>query len=59
MSQRHNGTAGTGYRIVPTESTPVDFYSLIFVGNDNGYVRIEGIELDGSNVTNGENIRGC
>ena len=58
VSQRHNGTAGTGYRIVPTESTPVDFYSLIFVGNDNGYVRIEGIELDGSNVTNGENIRG-
>ena len=57
-SQRHSGVSGTGYRIAPTEAAPGEFYSLILVSNDNGYVRIEGIEIDGSNVTNTEFVRG-
>ncbi len=57
-SQRHTGVAGTGYRIVPTESSPNEWYNFILVSTDTGYVRIEGIEIDGSNVTNGENVRG-
>ncbi|MHC4072682.1 MAG: hypothetical protein ACYTGS_11740, partial [Planctomycetota bacterium] len=35
-----------------------DWYNFILVSTDNGYVRIEGIEIDGSNVSGGENIRG-
>ena len=59
-SQRHNGTAGTGYRIAPTTSAPpgLGWFNFILVSNDAGYVRIEGIEIDGTNVTNAENIRG-
>jgi hypothetical protein len=57
-SQRHNGTAGTGYRIMPSTSSPGATYNFLFVSCDNGYVRIEGIEIDGSNVTNAKNIRG-
>ncbi|MHC4230025.1 MAG: LamG domain-containing protein, partial [Planctomycetota bacterium] len=50
-SQRHNGTAGTGYRVIPSTGTPGDWYNFILVSTDNGYVRIEGIEIDGSNVS--------
>ena len=58
-SQRHNGTAGSGYRIVPTEPGPLlGVYAFLLISNDTGYVRIEGIEIDGSNVTNGETLRG-
>jgi hypothetical protein len=57
-SQRHNGIAGTGYRIAPSTSSPGDWYNFVMVSTDNGYVRIEGIEIDGTNVTGGENMRG-
>ena len=33
-------------------------YVFILISNDTGYVRIEGIEIDGSNVTNAETLRG-
>ena len=58
VSQRHNGTGGSGYRIAPTGAVTNAFFNFIFVGTDNGYVRIEGIEIDGASVTNGENLRG-
>ena len=57
-SQRHNGTAGSGYRIAPTVSPPLGTYNLLAVSNATGYVRIDGIEIDGSNVTNAESVRG-
>jgi uncharacterized delta-60 repeat protein len=58
VSQRHTGKAGTGYRIVPTEAPPAAYYNFILVSTINGYVRIEGVEIDGSNVTGGEHLRG-
>ncbi|MFQ5922440.1 MAG: beta strand repeat-containing protein, partial [Anaerolineales bacterium] len=58
VSQRHTGTAGSGYRIAPSGPATNQWFNFIFVNTNNGYVRIEGIEIDGSGVTNGENLRG-
>ena len=58
VSQRHNGTSGTGYRIRPAGPAGVSYFNIIFVSTDNGYVRIEGIEIDGSGLADAENIRG-
>ena len=58
VSQRHDGTAGSGYRIVPSGAATNAFYNFILVSTDTGYVRIEGLEIDGSNITDGENLRG-
>ena len=52
-SQRHSGRQGTGFRLAP-----------VAVGNTNilnlgvGYVRVEGIEVDGSGVTGAQFVRG-
>ncbi|UCE18585.1 MAG: hypothetical protein JSV84_17320, partial [Gemmatimonadota bacterium] len=56
-SQRHDGTAGTGYRLAPSDSSG-GYFNILFISTDNGYVRIDGIEISGENITNGENIRG-
>ena len=56
VSQRHTGIEGTGVRIAPTTSTPGGFYDILGINDD--YVRIEGIELDGSGITNGESLDG-
>ena len=56
LTQRHDGRAGTGYRIAPTGPAAVSFFNFIYVGV--GYVRIEGLEIDGSGLTNGGAIRG-
>ncbi len=59
VSQRHTGTAGTGYRIRPVGSAiGISHFNFVFISTDNGYVRLEGIEIDGSGLTNAENIRG-
>ncbi len=56
--QRHTGVAGTGYRIAPTGPAGTDFFNFILVSTDTGYVRVEGVEIDGSGLTAGENVRG-
>ncbi len=56
VSQRHDGTAGTGFRLVP--SLDVAGSSFIIVALHEEYVRLEGLELDGSNVVNAKNFRG-
>ena len=58
ISQRHTGVAGTGYRIAPTGPAGTDFFNFILVSTDTGYVRVEGVEIDGSGLTAGENVRG-
>jgi hypothetical protein len=55
-SQRHTGTAGTGGRFAPSTSSPAAAYPIILVQDD--HVRVEGLEIDGSSVTNGENFYG-
>jgi hypothetical protein len=55
-SQRHNGTKGTGYVLKPNTSSPGEFLSGIDIQED--YVRIEGIEIDGSTITNGQSVSG-
>ncbi len=55
-SQRHTGTAGTGFRLVPSTSSPGAAYAL--VGIYDNYVRVTGIEVDGSSVTNGQDLYG-
>ena len=53
-SQRHDGTAGTGFRLNPT----LDNGNFNIVSLSVPYVRIEGLEIDGSNVTNARYVRG-
>jgi hypothetical protein len=55
-SQRHNGAAGTGFVLKPSTSSPGEYFSGIDIRED--YVRIEGIEIDGSTITNGEALSG-
>jgi hypothetical protein len=55
-SQRHTGRAGTGFVLRPSTSSPGEFYEVIDINDD--YVRIEGIEIDGVLVTNGQQVRG-
>lgn len=52
-SQRHNGKEGTGVRIRHSTSSPGSYYNNLALGDD---AWIEGIEFDGSLITNGENI---
>jgi hypothetical protein len=56
ISQRHNGTAGTGFRMVPVTGAPSS--SLFVIRINDEHVRITGIEIDGSNVTNAREISG-
>ena len=54
--QRHTGTKGTGFVVKPTTSAPGTWYYLFTIRED--YVRIEGVEMDGSSVTNGQTLAG-
>ncbi|MFV2045108.1 MAG: right-handed parallel beta-helix repeat-containing protein, partial [Anaerolineales bacterium] len=54
-SQRHAGVAGTGFRLAPVDATQAG-YNIIYL--KTGYVRIEGIEIDGSGLTNADYVRG-
>ena len=54
VSQRHTGVAGTGFRIVPNESAPGGSYQILQLEAD--YSRVEGVEIDGSSITNGEGL---
>ncbi len=56
VSQRHDGRAGTGYRIAPTGPAGARFFNFIYVGTGN--VRIEGLEIDGTGLTNAGSVRG-
>ena len=56
VSQRHDGTAGTGFRVAPMTSTPPALLEIIAILDDD--VRITGIEIDGSSVTNAQSIDG-
>jgi parallel beta-helix repeat protein len=49
-SQRHDGTAGSGFRLVPTADGGGATVHIVDIMDD--YVRIEGVEFDGSNVSN-------
>jgi hypothetical protein len=55
-SQRHTGTEGTGVVIRPTNSSPGADYSIFSVGDLD--LRLEGLEFDGSNITNAEVLQG-
>jgi hypothetical protein len=52
-SQRHTGTAGTGFRLAPVLSGTVNIMNV-----NTGYLRIEGLEIDGSGVTASAAVRG-
>jgi hypothetical protein len=54
-NQRHRGVAGTGFRIAPANSAAA-YYNVIDF--QVPYVRIEGIEIDGSGLTNANWVRG-
>ena len=57
VAQRHTGVAGTGFRLVPTASlSGSNSYDIL--RTEDAYVRVEGIELDGSNVSNGDEVWG-
>ena len=55
VSQRHTGRAGTGFRLRPVDATSQG-YNVIYLRT--GYVRIEGLEIDGSGYTNAWYVRG-
>ncbi len=55
-SQRHSGSAGTGFVMKPNTSSPGEYFSVIEIQED--YVRIEGIEIDGTTITNGQSVSG-
>ena len=56
VSQRHTGLAGTGYVRRPTSDPPANPYALLEISTH--YVRLEGIELDGSLLANAEELYG-
>ena len=56
ISQRHDGTAGTGFRLVPITSSPGPLLNVIWIRDDD--VRITGIEIDGSSITNARDLQG-
>ena len=52
-SQRHTGTAGTGFRLAPVATGNNNIVNL-----NSAYVRIEGLEIDGSGITASQAVRG-
>jgi hypothetical protein len=54
-SQRHTGTAGTGFRLTPSFDLTATL-SFWYIEILEEYVRIEGIEVDGSGLTNGRRL---
>ena len=55
-SQRHKGIAGTGFFFRPSNTAPASYYGAIVTIVDYG--RVDGLEIDGSNVTNGKSVYG-
>ena len=55
VSQRHTGVAGTGYVRRPSVAGPGS-YDVLQI--DTNYVRVEGLEFDGSAITGAENLYG-
>jgi hypothetical protein len=55
-SQRHTGKAGTGYRLAPDTDAPGTPYRILGINEE--FVRVEGIELDGSDVDNANQFFG-
>ena len=55
-SQRHTGKAGTGFVLQPNDGTVDTRWQILRINEE--YVRIEGIEFDGSNVSNKDMIYG-
>ena len=54
-SQRHSGVAGTGFRLTPV-SAAVQGFNVINL--NAAYVRLEGLEIDGSGLSNATWLRG-
>jgi uncharacterized membrane protein YgcG len=54
--QRHTGIEGTGFRLGPVIASPPQGIALMTIGEE--YVRVEGIEIDGSGVTDARSYRG-
>jgi hypothetical protein len=54
-SQRHLGRAATGFRLAPVDATVANFNIVVL---RTGYIRIEGLEIDGSGLTNARLVRG-
>ena len=52
-SQRHTGVAGTGFRLAPVTTGSVNILNV-----NASYVRIEGLEIDGSGVSASQAVRG-
>ncbi len=53
--QRHSGVEATGFRLAPVSSSPAGGALL---GIDEEYVRVDGIEVDGSGLTNAPALYG-
>ncbi|MFC1622409.1 DUF2341 domain-containing protein [Patescibacteria group bacterium] len=57
ISQRHTGVEGTGFVLKPSiDLSGTAYRNIMYINED--FVRLEGIEFDGSNIAGGENIRG-
>ena len=52
-SQRHTGVAGTGFRLAPVLAGNLNIINL-----NTGYIRIEGLEIDGTGVVASQAVRG-
>ena len=55
-SQRHDGTAGTGFRMAPVNSSPSNPFLFFEIRDD--FVRVTGLEIDGTGITNARAIDG-
>ena len=53
-SQRHTGKAATGVRVAPNLSSGAGITRIFAIFED--YVRFDGIEIDGTNVTGREDV---
>ena len=56
VSQRHTGTAGSGYVKRPTQAISGSYYQILTIKTN--YVRIDGLEIDGSMLTGAETLYG-
>jgi outer membrane protein assembly factor BamB len=54
-SQRHLGIAGTGFRLAPIDAT-IQGFDIIHLRTP--YARVEGLEIDGSGLSNATYVRG-
>jgi len=56
-SQRHTGVAGTGFRMTPVLNGG-GTGRYVILGINTGYVRVEGLEIDGTGVTASQYVKG-